>query len=68
MCPEFDYGDRVRVLRNLRNDGTYPGMDVGKLLVRRGSVGFVRDRGTFLQDQIIYSVHFRADDKLVGLP
>ncbi len=66
MRPEFDYGDRVRVLRNVRNDGTYPGIDVGKLLVRRGSVGFVRDRGTFLQDQIVYSVHFLADDKLVG--
>jgi nitrogen fixation protein NifZ len=66
MRPEFDYGDEVRVLRNVRNDGTYPGLDVGTLLVRRGSVGYVRDVGTFLQDQIIYSVHFLADDKLVG--
>lgn len=66
MRPEFDYGDRVRVLRNVRNDGTYPGMDVGKLLVRRGSVGFVRDLGTFLQDRIVYSVHFLDNDRLVG--
>jgi nitrogen fixation protein NifZ len=66
MRPEFDYGDEVRVLRNVRNDGTYPGMDVGELLVRRGSVGYVRDRGTFLQDQIIYSVHFMDQDRLVG--
>jgi nitrogen fixation protein NifZ len=66
MRPEFDYGDEVRVLRNVRNDGTYPGLDVGKPLVRRGSVGFVRDMGTFLQDQIIYSVHFLVEDKLVG--
>ena len=66
MRPEFDYGDEVRVLRNVRNDGTYPGMDVGKLLVRRGSVGYVRDRGTFLQDQVIYSVHFLKQDRLVG--
>lgn len=56
----------MRVLRNIRNDGTYPGMDTGKLLVRRGSVGFVRDLGTFLQDQVIYSVHFLAEDRLVG--
>lgn len=56
----------MRVLRNVRNDGTYPGMDVGQLLVRRGSVGYVRDRGTFLQDQIIYSVHFLEQDRLVG--
>ena len=66
MRPEYDYGDRVRVLRNVSNDGTYPGMDVGRLLVRRGSVGYVRDLGTFLQDQIVYSVHFLDDDRLVG--
>ena len=66
MRLEFDYGDRVRVLRNVRNDGTYPGIDVGRLLVRRGSVGYVRDVGTFLQDQIVYSVHFLDEDKLVG--
>lgn len=66
MRPEFDYGDEVRVLRNVRNDGTYPGLDVGKLLVRRGSVGYVRDVGTFLQDKLVYSVHFLPEDKLVG--
>jgi nitrogen fixation protein NifZ len=66
MRSELDYGDEVRVLRNLRNDGTFPGLDVGQLLVRRGSVGFVRDMGTFLQDQIVYSVHFLAEDRLVG--
>ena len=66
MRPRFDYGDEVRVLRNVRNDGTFPGAEVGSLLVRRGSTGFVRDMGTFLQDQIIYSVHFLAEDRLVG--
>lgn len=66
MRPEFDYGDAVRVTRNIRNDGTYPGTDKGRLLVRRGSVGFVRDLGTFLQDQIIYAVHFLTEDRIVG--
>ena len=66
MRPRFDYGDEVRVIRNVRNDGTYPGLDTGTLLVRRGSTGFVRDVGTFLQDQIIYSVHFLEGDRLVG--
>lgn len=56
--PRFDYGDSVRVIRNIRNDGTFPGVVTGKLLIRRGSVGFVRQIGTFLQDQIIYGVHF----------
>ncbi|MGD2118543.1 MAG: nitrogen fixation protein NifZ [Chromatiales bacterium] len=58
MRPKFEYGEAVRVVRNLRNDGTYPGEPTGRLLVRRGSVGYVRDVGTFLQDQLIYSVDF----------
>ena len=66
MRPEYDFGDRVRVLRNVRNDGTFPGIDRGRLLVRRGSLGYVRDLGTFLQDQVIYSVHFLDEDRLVG--
>ncbi|MEZ5840256.1 MAG: nitrogen fixation protein NifZ [Hyphomicrobiales bacterium] len=64
--PRFDYGDEVRVVRNLRNDGTFPGVATGSLLVRRGSIGVVRDIGTFLQDQIIYSIHFTEADILVG--
>lgn len=62
----FDYGHEVRVIRNIRNDGTYPGEKTGNLLVRRGSVGYVRSRGTFLQDQVIYEVHFVDEGKLVG--
>jgi len=64
--PKYQQGEAVRVTRNVRNDGTYPGLDVGKLLVRRGSVGYVKDVGTFLQDQLIYSVHFFDDNRMVG--
>jgi nitrogen fixation protein NifZ len=67
MDPQrYDYGDAVRVIRNVRNDGTYPGLDVGAFLVRRGSVGYVVNVGTFLQDQVIYSVHFLNEQKMVG--
>lgn len=66
MHPRFEYGDPVRVVRNLRNDGTYPGLATGTLLIRRGSIGYVRDVGTFLQDQLIYSVEFIAQQKIVG--
>jgi nitrogen fixation protein NifZ len=62
----WDFGDAVRVIRNVRNDGTYPGLATGELLVRRGSIGHVVDIGTFLQDQIIYSVHFLDAGKIVG--
>jgi nitrogen fixation protein NifZ len=66
LRPKFEYGEKVRVVRNLRNDGTYPGEPTGRLLVRRGSVGYVRDLGTFLQDQLIYSVDFLDDNRRVG--
>lgn len=66
MTPNREYGDAVRVTRNVRNDGTYPGVATGDLLVRRGSVGHVVDVGTFLMDQIIYSVHFLDLNRIVG--
>ncbi|MBK7767680.1 MAG: nitrogen fixation protein NifZ [Sulfuritalea sp.] len=66
MLPRWDQGDAVRVIRNVRNDGTYPGVNTGDLLVRRGRIGHVRNVGTFLQDQIIYSVHFLDEGRLVG--
>jgi nitrogen fixation protein NifZ len=66
LRPKYEYGQAVRVIRNLRNDGTYPGQPTGRLLVRRGSVGYVRDVGTFLQDQLIYSVDFIDQNKRVG--
>ena len=62
----WEYGEAVRVVRNVRNDGTYPGLDPGAPLVRRGSVGYVIDIGTFLQDQIIYSVNFLDEGRIVG--
>jgi nitrogen fixation protein NifZ len=63
---KWDFGDAVRVTRNVRNDGTYPGEETGALLIRRGAVGHVVDIGTFLQDQVIYSVHFLDEGRIVG--
>ena len=34
--PLYEYGQAVRLIRNVRNDGTYPGSDTGALLMRRG--------------------------------
>jgi nitrogen fixation protein NifZ len=67
LQPRFANDDEVRVIRNIRNDGTYPGEQTGALLVRRGSVGYVRNIGVFLQDQLIYTVHFlHTDNRMVG--
>lgn len=66
MPARFAVGASVRVIRNVRNDGTYPGLARGDRLVRRGSTGSVVDIGVFLQDQIVYSVHFLESGRIVG--
>ena len=66
MEQRFDFGEAVRVTRNVRSDGTFPGMKIGELLVRRGRIGYVLNVGTFLQDQVIYSVHFLDEGRIVG--
>lgn len=66
MLPKYEFGDEVRIVRNVRNDGTYPGVPIGTLLIRRGSTGFVMNVGTFLQDQLIYTVNILEQNKIVG--
>jgi nitrogen fixation protein NifZ len=66
MRPKYAYGEAVRLIRNVRNDGTFSGSATGELLVRRGEVGHVRDVGTYLQDQLIYAVHFVRSGRVVG--
>ncbi|EPJ5863595.1 nitrogen fixation protein NifZ [Raoultella ornithinolytica] len=66
MRPTFTFSDEVRVVRAIRNDGTVAGFAPGALLVRRGSTGFVRDWGVFLQDQIIYQIHFPQSGRIIG--
>ena len=34
--PAYTYGEKVRARRNVRNDGTYPGMDTGAPLILGG--------------------------------
>ncbi|MBF0447435.1 MAG: nitrogen fixation protein NifZ [Magnetococcales bacterium] len=65
--PRFDYGQHVRVTRTIRNDGSYFGKRSGEALVRCGLTGFVKNVGTFLQDQVIYEVHFIQQDMVVGI-
>ncbi|MBF0382415.1 MAG: nitrogen fixation protein NifZ [Magnetococcales bacterium] len=65
--PKFDFGQAVRVVRTIRNDGSYSGKRTGEQLVRSGITGFVRNVGTFLQNQVIYEVHFLEQDIVVGI-
>lgn len=65
--PSFTYGQKVRSRKNVRNDGTFPGKEIGELLVRKGDVGYVTSIGAFLQQFYIYGVDFYARGHIVGM-
>jgi nitrogen fixation protein NifZ len=65
--PSFDYGERVRSRRTIRNDGTFGGKDIGDVLVEKGDEGYVVNIGTFLQQFYIYGVDFPAKGYCVGM-
>ncbi|WP_028002422.1 nitrogen fixation protein NifZ [Sinorhizobium arboris] len=65
--PRFVPGERVYATRHIKNDGTYPGKEIGERLVRKGDTGFVRDVGTFLQQFYIYAVEWIDRGIVVGM-
>lgn len=65
--PRFAFGERVVSRFVVRNDGTYPGRDIGAVLVNKGDIGYVASVGTFLQQFYIYAVDFVASGCRVGM-
>ncbi|TFE68831.1 nitrogen fixation protein NifZ [Methylacidiphilum sp. Yel] len=65
--PLFEFGQKVRSRKNIRNDGTFPGKEIGEILVKKGEIGFVSCIGTFLQKYYIYGVDFIERGYLVGM-
>ena len=65
--PRFDYGQKVRSRKTVRNDGTFSGREIGDILVKKGDVGYVTSIGTFLQQFYIYGVDFVAHGYRVGM-
>ncbi len=65
--PTYTYGMKVVATRHIRNDGTFPGAEIGEILVRIGDVGYVSSIGTFLQRYYIYGVDFFERGRLVGM-
>jgi nitrogen fixation protein NifZ len=64
--PMYDIGHKVRVRRLIRNDGTFPGKDIGVTLAKKGDTGYVVSIGTFLQTYYIYAVHFLDTGYVIG--
>ncbi|MCQ1058577.1 nitrogen fixation protein NifZ [Photobacterium sp. ZSDE20] len=63
----FSIGDEVRVVRDIRSDGSNVGYSKGDLLVREGEIGIVRHVGYWLQDQVIFRVYFLNANMTIGV-
>ncbi|MBG1263915.1 nitrogen fixation protein NifZ [Nostoc commune] len=66
LPPVFEIGEKVRVRKLLKNDGTFPGKEVGQVLVNKGDIGYIASIGTYLQTSYIYAVHFLETGFVVG--
>jgi nitrogen fixation protein NifZ len=64
--PIFDIGQKVRLRKLIRNDGTFPGKDIGVTLAKKGDVGYIVSIGTYLQSYYIYAVHFMQTGYVIG--
>jgi nitrogen fixation protein NifZ len=62
----FRVGERVRLVKAIRNDGTYPHAKVGDVLVEAGAEGYVRKIGDFLQTIRVYEVNFIEEGLTFG--
>jgi nitrogen fixation protein NifZ len=65
--PIFDFGQKVRSTKTIRNDGTFRGKEIGEILVKKGDIGYVASIGTFLQQFYIYAVDFYEHGYMVGM-
>lgn len=55
---KFRTGEKVKLLEDVVNDGTYPHAKIGTLMMPKGSIGYIKDVGEFLQVIRVYEVHF----------
>lgn len=64
--PRYQWGQRVRVLADLRNDGSYPDAPEQALLVSGGETGEIVQVGTHTDSNTpIYLVEFEGE-RVVG--
>jgi nitrogen fixation protein NifZ len=66
LPPAFEIGQKVRIRKLIKNDGTFPGQDIGAVLAQKGEVGYIASIGTYLQTTYIYAVHFLQTGFVIG--
>jgi nitrogen fixation protein NifZ len=64
--PFFEFGEKVRLKKHIRNDGTFPNREVGDILGRKGDQGYIQSIGTFLQQFYIYAVFIPETGITIG--
>ena len=62
---KFGIGQKVKLLEDIKNDGTYPHAPIGALMVQKGAVGYIKSIGEFLQVIRVYEVHFLDVNALI---
>lgn len=66
---KFSLGQKVKLLKDIVNDGTYPHSSIGVIIIPKDSIGYIKDIGEFLQVIRVYEVHFlgvNAPVEIVG--
>ncbi|AHJ30353.1 nitrogen fixation protein NifZ [Nodularia spumigena CS-584] len=66
LPPVFEIGQKVRLRKLIKNDGTFAGKEVGEVLGNKGDIGYIASIGTYLQNSYIYAVHFLEKGFVVG--
>lgn len=66
LPPVFEIGEKVRLRKLVKNDGTFPGQEIGVVLAKKGEIGYVASIGTYLQRFYIYAVHFLDTGFVIG--
>ena len=55
---KFGIGQKVKLIKEIVNDGTYPHAPIGTLMMPAGAIGYIKSIGEFLQVIRVYEVHF----------
>ncbi|MFT5661129.1 MAG: nitrogen fixation protein NifZ [Sulfurimonas sp.] len=66
ILPAFRLGQRVRMTKSIRNDGSNPFNEPNEILVPAGAEGYVKFIGDWLQVIRIYEVHFIEEGDTYG--
>lgn len=64
---KFHVGQKVQLVEDIVNDGTYPHASIGTLMMPKGSIGYIKTVGEFLQVIRVYEVHFFGSDMEVDI-